>query len=186
MMTKIQVFAKAQFDIELTAAQMEYIAIVAAGGSDKTVLQFARRSGLNTANKVIYAYLQDSLKAPEMPKPVTNKHGQPIGDYPKDIPTQAEFDKAHATPLEYGDEEDWLVVSKQIDQQAAFDMIVATMTEWGVDAEYLPKDASDLGAYNIGWGYDHDSYHYSEGGYWICSDENQVSKRYEAWGWATQ
>ncbi len=120
------------------------------------------------------------------PKTATNQSGQPIGDFPDKIPTQAEFDKQHATPLEYGDEGDWLIVSKAVGQKQAFDMIVATMKEWGVDDEALPKDESDLGTYDIGWGYDHDSYHYSEGGYWICSDDNKVSKRYEAWGFATQ
>jgi hypothetical protein len=32
------------------------------------------------------------------PKTTTNRFGQPVGDYPKDIPTQAQFDQYHATP----------------------------------------------------------------------------------------
>ena len=120
------------------------------------------------------------------PKTTTNKHGQPIGDYPNDIPTQEQFDAFHATPQEYGDEGDWLLVSKNVDQETAFAMIIATMHEWGVDEEYIPKAAEDMQVFDVGWGYDHDSYHYSEGGYWICSDDNKVSKRYEAWGVATQ
>lgn len=116
----------------------------------------------------------------------TNKHGQPIGNFPKDIPTQAEFDKYHTEPQGYGDEGDWLIVSKSVSQKQAFQKILAVLNEWGVSEDVMPKTADDLGSYDIGWGYDYDSYHYSEGGYWICSDTNRVSKRWEAWGVATQ
>jgi hypothetical protein len=58
--TDIELFAKAYFNIELTTAQLEYIAMVAAG--NKTlIMRPARRQGVNTANKVIYAYLQAGL-----------------------------------------------------------------------------------------------------------------------------
>lgn len=62
MVTNIEQFAKDQFGIELTTAQLEYIAIVAAG-NDKTVLNFGRKVGITSANKVIYAWLQEGLKA---------------------------------------------------------------------------------------------------------------------------
>lgn len=62
MTTKIAEFAKREFGIELTDAQLQYIAIQAAG-PEKTILQFPRRAGITTANKVILAYLQDGLKA---------------------------------------------------------------------------------------------------------------------------
>lgn len=60
MTTKIQEFAKREFGIDLTDAQLQYIAIAAAG--QKPIVMPARRMGLTTANKVILAYLQDGLK----------------------------------------------------------------------------------------------------------------------------
>lgn len=77
MTTKIAQFAKDQFGIELTDAQLQYIAIVAAG-NDKTVLNFGRKVGISTANKVIYAWLQDGLKSAEVPPVVmTGKFDPP-------------------------------------------------------------------------------------------------------------
>lgn len=76
--TDIQLFARAYFNIELTSAQMEYIALVAAG-SKQPSLRFGRKSGITTANKVIYAYLQAGLTAhgrarlPQHPLPPRDK-----------------------------------------------------------------------------------------------------------------
>lgn len=58
---KIAEFAKTHFGIELTDAQLQYIAIIAAG--EPPLLQLTgRRAGMATANKVIFAYLQDGLR----------------------------------------------------------------------------------------------------------------------------
>lgn len=62
MTVKIAEFAKTQFGIDLTDAQLQHIAIVASG-QKRTLAPAARRMGLTTANKVILAYLQDGLKA---------------------------------------------------------------------------------------------------------------------------
>lgn len=59
--TKIQAFAKAQFDIELTDAQLQIIALIATG-QKHVRLQFGRSTGITTANNVALAYLQDGLK----------------------------------------------------------------------------------------------------------------------------
>ena len=81
---------------------------------------------------------------------------------------------------------------KKFTQEEALAMIQKHLKEeWGwsdgPDGEMMyPKSVDDLQSFNVGWGYDHDSYHYQDGGYWICSDSNQVSKRWEAWGIATQ
>lgn len=126
------------------------------------------------------------------PKSATNERGMPIGDYPDNIPTQEEFDKLHSEPLGYGDEDDWLLVSKKFTPEEALALIQKKLKdEWGwtggEDGEMMyPNDTDALESFDIGWGYDWDSYHHSEGGYWICSDSNQVSKRYEAWGIRTQ
>lgn len=61
MLSDIQLFAKAYFNIELTTQQMEFIAMVAAG-KQLNELRISRRAGLNTANKVIRAYLQEGVK----------------------------------------------------------------------------------------------------------------------------
>lgn len=58
--TDIQLFAKAYFNIDLTSAQMEFIALVASGTKQPS-LRFGRKAGITTANKVIYAYLQAGL-----------------------------------------------------------------------------------------------------------------------------
>lgn len=121
------------------------------------------------------------------PRKNTNQFGQPIGDFADNIPTQAEFDKYHETPQGYGEEGDWLIISKAVPAEKALALIQAELRDnYGLDEEYVPKTVDDLESFDIGWGYDHDSYHYSEGGYWICSEDNQVSKRWEAWGVATQ
>lgn len=57
----IERFAKAYFNIELTDAQMQIIAMVASG-SKHVVIQPRRKMGINTANKVILAYLQEGIK----------------------------------------------------------------------------------------------------------------------------
>lgn len=57
----IERFAKAYFNIELTSHQMEYIAMCAAG-TKSIVLQMRRQTGIQTANKVILAYLQEGMK----------------------------------------------------------------------------------------------------------------------------
>lgn len=59
-LTKIQLFAKEQFDIELTPAQLEIIATLATGDPNYG-LRWPKGIGLTTANKVAIAYLQDSL-----------------------------------------------------------------------------------------------------------------------------
>jgi hypothetical protein len=126
------------------------------------------------------------------PKTKTNDRGQPIGDYPDNIPTQEEFDMFHTTPQGYGEESEWLLVSTKFSAEDALAKIQRLLKEeWGwsggPDGEgYYPNSVDDLQKFDVGWGYDHDSYHYSEGGYWICSENNQVSKRWEAWGIATQ
>jgi hypothetical protein len=126
------------------------------------------------------------------PKSKTNERGQPIGDYPTDIPTQEQFDEHHSTPQDYGEEAEWIMVSKKFTQEEALALIQAKLKdEWGWtggdDGEMMfPNDLDDLQSFDIGYGYDRDSYHYSEGCYWICSADNEVTKRYEAWGIATQ
>lgn len=126
------------------------------------------------------------------PKSKTNDRGQPIGDYPDGVPTQEEFEKLFAEPIGFGDEDDWLMISKKYSAEDALAKIQKHLKEqWGwtdgEDGEMMfPKDTDALETYDIGWGYDWDSYHYSEGGYWICSDENQVTKRFEVWGIRTQ
>ncbi len=112
----------------------------------------------------------------------TDSFGRPIGDFPDDVPTQDEFHEAHKDAKEYGEEGEYLLVSKQVEAAAALKMIQDIMNEWGINEDYIPKTTSDLQTYDVGWGYDRDSYHYSEGSFWICSDSNNVSKRYEAWG----
>lgn len=57
-LTKIAQFAKANLGIELTTWQLEIIQAVADG---KTV-RYQRQMGLNTANKVMRAYLADALQ----------------------------------------------------------------------------------------------------------------------------
>lgn len=126
------------------------------------------------------------------PQTKTNERGQPIGDFPDNIPTQEQFDEHHSTPQDYGEEAEWLLVSKKFTQEEALAMIQAKLKdEWGwsdgEDGEMMyPKDVNDIQSFDVGYGYDRDSYHYSEGCYWICSDNNEVTKRYEAWGIATQ
>lgn len=126
------------------------------------------------------------------PTSKTNDRGQPIGDYPTDIPTQEQFDEHHSEPQDYGEEAEWVLVSKKFTQEQALEMIQKKLKEeWGWtggdDGEMMyPNDVDDLKSFDIGYGYDRDSYHYSEGCYWICSDDNEVTKRYEAWGIATQ
>lgn len=61
--TDIQLFAKAYFNIDLTSQQMEIIAMVASGSRHLAPLRFRRNNGINTANKVMYAYLQAGLSA---------------------------------------------------------------------------------------------------------------------------
>lgn len=126
------------------------------------------------------------------PQTKTNERGQPIGDYPTDVPTQEQFDEHHSTPQDYGEEAEWMLVSKKFTQEEALAMIQAKLKdEWGWsggdDGEMMfPNDVDDLQSFDVGYGYDRDSYHYSEGCYWICSSDNEVTKRYEAWGIATQ
>lgn len=126
------------------------------------------------------------------PTSKTNERGQPIGDYPTDIPTQEQFDEHHSQPQDYGEEAEWMLVSKKFTQEQALEMIQKKLKdEWGwsggPDGESsFPNDVDDLQSFDVGYGYDRDSYHYSEGCYWICSGDNEVTKRYEAWGIATQ
>lgn len=58
--TDIELFARAYFNLELTSAQMEYIARVAAGTKPLEGIK-VRKMGLTTANKVIRAYLQAGI-----------------------------------------------------------------------------------------------------------------------------
>lgn len=60
MKTKIEVFAKEQYDIDLLPHQLEIIASLAAGDPNYG-LRWPKGAGLTTANKVAIAYLQDSL-----------------------------------------------------------------------------------------------------------------------------
>jgi hypothetical protein len=59
--TDIELFAKAYFNIELTSQQLQYIAMVASGTKHLT-MRITRRAGISTANKVIFAYLQEGLR----------------------------------------------------------------------------------------------------------------------------
>lgn len=74
----IALFAKAYFNIHLTDAQMQYIAMVAAGTKNIKMLS-GKRMGLTTANKVILAYLQEGMKPggrvrlPKHPLPPVDK-----------------------------------------------------------------------------------------------------------------
>ena len=78
MLSDIQLFAKAYFNIDLTDAQMQMIAMVSTGKPMKE-LRFGKRSGKTTAQKVILAYLQEGLKLggrvrlPKHPLPPVDK-----------------------------------------------------------------------------------------------------------------
>lgn len=61
--SKIALFAKQNLGIELTTWQLEMIQAIADG---KTV-QYRRHMGINTANKVMRAYLTEALKPAEEP-----------------------------------------------------------------------------------------------------------------------
>jgi hypothetical protein len=61
--TDIELFARAYFNLELTTAQMEYIAILAGTGELKLVRHEKQRNiGKTTAIKVALAYLQAGIK----------------------------------------------------------------------------------------------------------------------------
>lgn len=72
----IELFAKAYFNIQLTKQQLEYIAAIARGRNTRLV---AKRAGVSTAQKVLYAYLQEGLKPggrvrlPKHPLPPVDK-----------------------------------------------------------------------------------------------------------------
>lgn len=74
MISDIELFAKAYFNIELTSTQLQYIASVAAGVKNQLIK--TRQRGNTTAHKVIIAYLQEGLKLggrvrlPQHPLPV--------------------------------------------------------------------------------------------------------------------
>lgn len=74
----IALFAKAYFNIDLTDAQMQFIAQIAAGKPLKE-LRVTRQFGKETAHKVILAYLQEGLKPggrvrlPKHPLPPVDK-----------------------------------------------------------------------------------------------------------------
>lgn len=78
MLSDIQLFAKAYFNIELTDAQMQYIAMVSVGSKNINIVKH-RKMGTTTANKVILAYLQEGLKLggrvrlPKHPLPPVDK-----------------------------------------------------------------------------------------------------------------
>lgn len=97
-------------------------------------------------------------------------------EFKKILPTQEQFDKYHADPIEYG-EADYLVISKTYTEEEALKRILALMVDWGVDPEHLPKEVT---AFEIGWTVDPDSYHHSENTYHLASDK--VPARWEAWG----
>ncbi len=59
-MSKIQDFAQEHFGIQLTKFQIE---LIEAWTEDKVIVK-PPRIGVRTANKVIKAYLKDSLKTP--------------------------------------------------------------------------------------------------------------------------
>lgn len=75
MLSDIELFAKAYFNIELTSLQRRVMADIAAG---REIVK-RRQMGLTTANKVIRAYLQEGLKPggrvrlPKHPLPPVNK-----------------------------------------------------------------------------------------------------------------
>jgi len=60
MKTKIEIFAKEKFGIDLTLYQMNLLRAWSTGS--QVVLIRGRLMGTNTAKKVYYAYLQDSVK----------------------------------------------------------------------------------------------------------------------------
>lgn len=78
MKTDIELFAKAYFNIELTDAQLQMIAMVASGKPMKE-LRWGKQMGKETANKVILAYLQEGMKRggrvrlPKHPLPPVDK-----------------------------------------------------------------------------------------------------------------
>jgi len=189
-MLKIEQFVEEQFGIKLLPAQIEMIAMIAANPDIEVLITpIGKKTGKTTAVKAALAYLQDGLKEVPTTAPVTNQSGQPIGDFPKDIPTDEDFERMHSEPVSYGDEDDWVLISKKYTQEEALAKIQELMKKdwgWSEDEGGYPTDVNDLQTFDVGYGYDHDSYHYSEGGYWICSESNQVSKRWEAWGVATQ
>lgn len=183
MSTKIEEFARQFLGFDLTPAQIQVIDAVSKGATE---INRPRQAGTATAMLVAKEYLKDGLKEIEL-KPVLNKHGQPQGDFPKDIPTRADFDKYHAEPADYGEEGEWMIISKNVPAEKALAMIQKRLRdEYGMSEEFIPQSVDDLGTYQIGWGYDHDSYHYSEGGYWIASEGSNITPRWEAWGVTTE
>jgi hypothetical protein len=111
---------------------------------------------------------------------------RPKGDFPGNPPTGQQFHEAFKTPVSFGEEGEHLLVTKEWSKEEAYAILVKELRdEWGLDEESIPS-IDDVQSYDVGYGYDYDSYHYSEGGWWICSTENKVTKRWEAWGVETQ
>lgn len=111
---------------------------------------------------------------------------RPKGDFPGTPPTGEQFQNVFRSPVSFGEEGEHLLITKDWSKEEAYALLVKELRqEWGLDEESIPK-MDDVGSYDVGWGYDYDSYHYSEGGWWICSEENKVTKRWEAWGVETQ
>lgn len=77
IVSDIELFAKAYFNIELTKMQLQIIDAIANGRLDR--LHRTRRIGLATANKIIRAYIAEGLqpggrvRLPKHPLPPVNK-----------------------------------------------------------------------------------------------------------------
>lgn len=75
MLSDIELFAKAYFNIELLDVQKQMIAMIAAGQTPR----FGKRAGLSTAEKVVREYLREGLKPggrvrlPKHPLPPVDK-----------------------------------------------------------------------------------------------------------------
>lgn len=111
----------------------------------------------------------------------------PTVDYLVNVPVDQEFDKYHSDPIGYGDEDDWLLVSRNNNTRAeALAKIQKMMRDdWGLDEACIPKDENDLQIFDVGWAQDPDSS--SNGTYWIVRGENNhLTPRWQAWGVATQ
>lgn len=61
LLSDIELFAKAYFNIELTKMQMEYIRALAAPHKHR-IMRISRRAGVTTADKVWRAYIAEGLK----------------------------------------------------------------------------------------------------------------------------
>lgn len=126
------------------------------------------------------------MKCPHCGREVPN----PVVDRLEDIPTREAFDEQYANPNGHGEEGEWILISGKYSQVKALKRIREYLKDnWGVNSseDYWPKSVNDLQNFELGWATDPDSYHHTEGTYWIVDTaRNNLTARWNAWGIATQ